>query len=118
MVLDPYGRRASGDRSPLPVGLFVEAAISGRPAVGVFAIPRSAMRAADQLLVVDDEDKLRFRTVEVLRAERDQVIVAAGLRSGERVCVSPLDAVVDGMLVRVDRVPVTTPSPDADGAIR
>ena len=37
----------------------------------------------------------------VLRATRDQVIVRAGLADGERVVVSALDVVSEGMLVRV-----------------
>jgi len=44
--------------------------------------------------------------VEVLRRERDQVVIGEGLAAGERVCVSPIQAVVDGMQVRVaDEVP-------------
>ena len=47
-----------------------------------------------------DDDRLHFRTIEILRRKQDKVIVASGLASGERLCVSPLSAVTDGMRVR------------------
>ena len=55
--------------------------------------------ATDGVLVVDAEDRLRFRPVTLLRADRDTVLVSAGLQAGERVCISPLQLVVDGMRV-------------------
>ncbi len=99
-VEDPYGRSDNG-RPPLAVGLFVRAAIQGRTAPGVAVLPRAALRGASQVLVVDAEGRLRFRDVEVLRTLRDEVVIAGGLANGERVCISPLETVVDGMAVRV-----------------
>ena len=63
-------------------------------------VPRAALRQADTLYVIDAEDRLRIRTVEVLRSTREQVVVGAGLSNGDRVVVSPFDAAVDGMQVR------------------
>jgi hypothetical protein len=37
----------------------------------------------------------------VLRADFETVIISSGLREGERVCLSPLETVVEGMRVRV-----------------
>jgi RND family efflux transporter MFP subunit len=98
-VEQPYGADP-----PLAVGLFVSAEIVGRRVEDAYVLPRSALREDEQgrrVLVVDDSDQLRFRRVEVLRAERDQVVIGAGLAPGERVVVSPLGVVVDGMQVRV-----------------
>ncbi len=100
-VEDPYGADAASRRPPLAVGLFVEAEIVGHSVEGVYTLPRIALREGGRVLVVDAEDRLRFRKVEVLRAERDRVVIGAGLAPGERVCVSALGAVVDGMQVRV-----------------
>lgn len=83
----------------LPVGLFVQAEIRGQTARGVIELPRAALRDGDRVLVVDAEDRLRFRAVEVLRADQDSVLVRSGIADGERVCVSPLQIVVDGMRV-------------------
>ncbi len=99
VVDDPYGLR-SDDIEPLPMGLFVDAEIEGRVARSVIVLPRSALRAGDRVLVVDGDSRLRFRDVEVLRLDADQAVVSSGLSDGEEVCVSPLTAAVDGMLVR------------------
>ena len=105
-VADPYGRSSDVARPPLAVGLFVDAEIMGRVVEDAFILPRAALRDwegadVDQVLVIDAESRLRFRKVEVLRAERERVIVSAGLEPGELVCVSPLRTVVDGMFVEV-----------------
>jgi RND family efflux transporter MFP subunit len=99
-VKDPYGRGDDPDRPPLAAGLFVDAEIEGRTVHGVAVIPRSAVRGDDQVLVVTDDDRLHFRTIEILRRKQDKVVVASGLAEGERLCVSPLSAVTDGMRVR------------------
>jgi RND family efflux transporter MFP subunit len=99
-VEDPFGRLSSTTGPPLPMGLFVEAEIAGRIAEEVIVLPRSAVRDGSQVLVVDDDSRLRFRTIEILRTHRDEVVVEGGLDTGELVCVSPLESVVDGMAVR------------------
>ena len=63
-------------------------------------LPRSALREGDRVWIVDADDRLRFRDVDVLRAHGSEVVIRDGLRQGERVCVSPIQAVVDGMQVR------------------
>ena len=85
--------------APLSVGLFVNAEIDGLTAPDVVVLPRSALRNGNQVLVVDAEDRLRLRSVEPLRQYQDEVLIQSGLNAGERVCVSPLQTVVDGMPV-------------------
>jgi RND family efflux transporter MFP subunit len=102
-VEDPYGQGGAIGSAPLAVGLFVEAEIQGRSVENVFVLPRTALRTdagSDLVYLVDAEDRLRFKVVEVLRAERDDVVIGGGLRPGDRVCVSPMAAAVDGMAVR------------------
>lgn len=95
-----FRNEPSAGVAPLMVGLFVQAEIQGRLVENVIRLPRSAMRDATQVLVVDTEDRLRFRQVTVLRMEHDEVLIVKGLEDGERVCVSPLQSVVDGMRVQ------------------
>jgi len=99
-VRDPYGRGVPG-RPPLAAGMFVEAEIVGRTYEAVASIPRAALLEGDKVLVVDDDDRLRFRPVEVLRRTREDAVISSGLRRGERICVSALAAATDGMQVRV-----------------
>ena len=103
-VENPYEPNAENpDRPPLAVGLFVEVEIGGRPASGVVVLPRSALRPVGdsyQVLVVDDDSRLRFRDVEVLRLEGEEAMIGGGLAAEETVCISPLEIVTDGMKVR------------------
>ncbi len=93
-------RQETGDDGTIiPVGLFVQAEIRGRKVERIFRLPRSAMRDDNQVLVVDEENRLRFRHVSILRLEHDEMLVDEGLQGGERVCISPLQTVVEGMTV-------------------
>ena len=110
-VDNPYGRGKDPARPPLAIGMFVEAEILGRTVENVFRVPRAALRARDQVIVVDQEDRLRFRQVEVLRRSEETVLIREGLRTGERVSVAILEAVVDGMEVSVlEESPVPAPA--------
>ena len=100
-VEDPYGKGEDPNRPPLAVGLFVQAEILGQTVRNIVILPRSALRGSDQILVVENGERLRFRTVDVLRADEERAIIASGLSTGEQICLSSLDAVVDGMRVRV-----------------
>ncbi len=100
-VADPYGVGKDRDRPPLAAGMFVEAEIEGDQVDNLFLIPREAMRGPDQVLVVSQDNRMRYRTVSVVRTTRDHVVADGGLAAGERICISPLQAVTDGMEVRV-----------------
>lgn len=99
-VKNPYARGDDPHRPPLAVGLYVEAEIEGVIAKDVAVLPRSALRGRSQVLVVTPEDRLEFRDVDLLRATREHIYVRAGLETGERVCLSRLAAVTEGMKVR------------------
>jgi RND family efflux transporter MFP subunit len=99
-VEDPYGRTKRVGRPPFPVGLFVEAEVLGKTADDVVVLPRTALRSGDRVLIVDAEDRLRFRDVDVMRRGRDEVLIRSGVGPGERVCISALETPVDGMHVR------------------
>ena len=100
-VDDPYGSGADERQTPLAVGLFVEAEIMGRTIDEAFVLPRSAIHDGTTVLVIDDQEIVHFRTVDILRMNRDEAVIAGGLQRGERVCISRLDIATDGMNVRV-----------------
>ena len=86
-------------QTPLTVGLFVNAKIEGLLAEDIVTLPRSALRNNGQVLVVDSDNKLQFRTIKQLRLYQDNVLVKSGLSRGERVCLSPLQTAIEGMTV-------------------
>jgi RND family efflux transporter MFP subunit len=102
----------TADSQPLLVGMFVEARILGREVQDVFRVPSSALHSGDHIWIVEavEDDtadnikttyRLRDRVVTVLRTERDHAILKGGLQAGEQVCLSSLQAPVDGMKVRI-----------------
>lgn len=83
----------------LPLGLFVNAAIQGREVDNIITLPRSALRNQNQVLIVDSDNRLRYRDVDILRFENDAVLISGGLATGDIVNISPLQTVIDGMQV-------------------
>ncbi|MEJ2244916.1 MAG: efflux RND transporter periplasmic adaptor subunit [Acidobacteriota bacterium] len=100
-VQDPYAHGKDPRRPPLAVGMFVRAEILGNLLPRAFLLPRAAVRGSDTVYVIDSENRLRFRHVEIFKRERERVIVRSGLEQGDVVCVSPLETVADGMEVKV-----------------
>lgn len=94
-VPEPFSRKP-----PLAIGLFARVDIEGKTLENASLIPRSALRDGNRVWVVDGEDRLRFRDIDVARLTSDGVLVTSGLVEGERVVTSPIRAVVDGMRVR------------------
>ncbi len=87
-------------KPPLAVGLFVRVEIKGRHMPNLAILPRGALHQGDTVWVVDQDDRIQFRKVQVARIEGEQVQVEGGLKNGERVAISPLKTVTDGMTVR------------------
>jgi multidrug efflux pump subunit AcrA (membrane-fusion protein) len=96
-VDEPYAKTP-----PLVFGLFVQVDIEGRNLPNAATIPRAALHEGQLVWVLDQEDRLRFRKVEVARTQGDEAIVKDGLIDGEKVVVTPLKAVTDGMKVRAN----------------
>lgn len=105
----------AGD-TPLLVGMFVGASITGRTVQNVFKVPSTAMHSGNHVWVVepfapeggDQSDssesttyRLRDREVEVLRTERTHSILKGGVAVGEHICLTNLQAPIDGMTVRI-----------------
>lgn len=97
-VDDPYAKNAE-NKPPLKVGQFVDARIKGRLLQQVFVIPRAAMRENNQVMIVDRQSRLSLRQVDPVWRDQDTIVVATGLEQGEWLCVTPLQYVVNGMLV-------------------
>jgi len=102
-IADPY--QLHGEGTPLPIGTFVAANISGASALDVIRIPRTALRGSNQVLIVDDENKIEIRTVEVIRSDARYVYVSGGVSAGEQITTTAIEAPTNGMSVRtVDTV--------------
>lgn len=88
------------DGDLLQPGLFVRANLAGRTLDNVFRIPRAAFLDRDRLILVDEQDRLRFKTVEIIRPDGLDLLVSGGLQNGDRICLTALASPVEGMEVR------------------
>ncbi|MGI9272036.1 MAG: efflux RND transporter periplasmic adaptor subunit [Woeseiaceae bacterium] len=99
-VVDPY--QLHGQGTPLPFGTFVSAQISGSNAIDVIRVPRSALRGSDQLLFIDNEDKIEIRSVDILRSDAQFAYLVGGASAGERITTTAIEAPTNGMSVRTE----------------
>lgn len=88
-------------RPPLLKGLFVHAEIEGTESTHVYRLPRNAVSSMQTVKLVNAEQKLEIRTVQILRSDSEAVIVESGLNPGERVVVSELPMAINGTAVKV-----------------
>ena len=100
-VQDPYAAGPDPDRPPLAVGMYVQAEIEGREFDQIAVMPRVALRGRNQVMVIADDNRVRFRDVEILRSTTESVYIEGGLAEGELVAVSTIDSPTDGMFVQV-----------------
>lgn len=114
-VRDPTVATAEG-APPLLLGAFVEVSIEGRAVEGVIPVPRVAMRPGDELWIARDDNTLEIRKVEVAHRTRDEVLVRAGVKPGERVITSRVAAPITGMKIRIQPKGAPVASVKGEGA--
>ena len=85
---------------PLAMGLFATVKIKGHNIPDMAVIPRSALHQGNVVWIVDQDGRLHYRTVKVVRIDGEQAQISSGLKTGEQVVISPLKTVTDGMKVR------------------
>ena len=88
-------------RPALTPGTFVEAEIAGHLYRNVMVLPREALRSNQRLWLVDEQDRLLSREVNVLYRGKDKIYLAEGLKRGERVIVSNITVFMEGLAVNV-----------------
>ncbi|MCX7545620.1 efflux RND transporter periplasmic adaptor subunit [Marinicella gelatinilytica] len=97
-VQDPYGE-AADNGAPFAVGMFVIAHITGSEETEAWVLPRDALRQDDSIYVVDGDNNLRIRQVEVYATTADEVMLKKGIHGDEQVVTSTVNNVYDGMKV-------------------
>jgi len=114
-VRDPYMKRGD-DLPPLKIGQFVEAEIQGQPLKDVFVIPRSVVRAGNEIILITDQNTLRRVQIEPLTGNEKEVVFSAtqtkGPRAGDRLCLTPIPFPAEG--AKVEPVMETPPAPEEE----
>ena len=115
-VPDPLGLKdATGKTAPLLIGSYVRVEIEGTALDDVIALDRDHLRDGNCVWVMNGEGELEIRTVEIARRGRDRILIAGGLKAGEKVVTTDLTAPVAGMPLRTEtgQVPVSAVSDEA-----
>ncbi|MDH3453800.1 MAG: efflux RND transporter periplasmic adaptor subunit [Desulfuromonadales bacterium] len=101
-VDDPLSSDSSGRSllNELLPGMFVEVRLQGKELADVIAVPRGALHDSDTVWIADQENRLQIRPVEIVRRERNEVLVRAGLQAGEQIILTGLSGAAEGMLLR------------------
>jgi RND family efflux transporter MFP subunit len=130
--LDPGGSMARllvsianplGDKGDLPLllGSFVDVAIAAQPIDNAIRLPRAALRNGGEVYVMNDQDLLEIRDVEIAWTEPDSVLITGGLDPDERVVISRIATPIPNMLLRTaepdSASPPSEPSAPAAQAI-
>jgi RND family efflux transporter MFP subunit len=105
---DPYRLHSPGPA--LPIGTFVSASIIARDTVDVIRVPRGAIRGADELIFVGDDNRIEIRSVDILRTDAQYAYLQSGAEDGERISLTTIEAPSNGMMVRAsDDIPDDAP---------
>ncbi|MFT4677425.1 MAG: RND family efflux transporter MFP subunit [Patiriisocius sp.] len=96
-VQDPYGTNSSQHAMPLAVGLYVNAEIFGRQISNATVIPRQALRAGDNVFVLNDQQRLEIRNVTVVHSTETEAVIGTGVQPHERVIISSIRNPIPGM---------------------
>ncbi len=101
-VDDPFHLRKKTDSylPELEIGMFVNVIIHGRQLEQVISLPRDALRDRETVWVVDDNNKLQIKPVTVIYRQLKTVLISAGLNDGDRVVLTNLNGVANGMKLR------------------
>jgi RND family efflux transporter MFP subunit len=97
---NPFRESSKPAVEPLGVGQFVNLRLVGSQ-VQAFVVPDSAFRSRDTILVVDSENGLRTRKVKTLHHQGKEIWVTQGLENGERVCITPVEIITEGMKIKI-----------------
>lgn len=104
-IEDPLDLKSDGNSHsiPLMLGAYVRVEIEGRSVEEVFSVPRTSIREGDQVWIMDEEDRLVLRPVEVLHRSKDRVLIRNGLEGGERIVTNRIPSPLPGMKLRTEQ---------------
>ena len=96
-ISDPYEHQ-----TPLRVGQFVEAEITGIKYDNLYRVHREFIKNSNEIVAVNTLDStLIFKEVNILRYDNDTALIDEGLTNEILVCITDLDVMYSGMKVQL-----------------
>jgi RND family efflux transporter MFP subunit len=90
-VLNPYDAKP-----PLAIGTYVDAEIDGNFITDGYLVPISAIKNENKIYIIDQDNKLRIKEIEISGTDGENVIVK-GINDEDMVIVSTLNSGIEGM---------------------
>jgi membrane fusion protein, multidrug efflux system len=98
-VPEAYAQSRPGVRPPLVKGMYCEVHLRGQPQADQIVVPRHTLRGGNRVLLLDGDNRLRERAVEVAWCQGDLAVIRKGLAVGEVLVVSDIVPAIEGMRV-------------------
>ena len=98
-VDNPYDKIVAGQRPPLLKGMYTAVNLMA-PQRLAMVIPRKALHEG-RVYLADADGRLEIRAVDILFSQGDLVVVKGGLEVNERVVITDLTPVIEGMPLQV-----------------
>jgi hypothetical protein len=97
-IKDPYllNNNNVENNMLLRFGSYVQAKILGVKVANASIVPRYLV-VNNRVAILDDESKLHYAEINIVRQQGGNVVVSNGLLDGDKLIVSALDYPVDGM---------------------
>jgi multidrug efflux pump subunit AcrA (membrane-fusion protein) len=108
-VDDPYAVKTTA--AGLPFGSYVEVQFNGKSIPNLFQIPQELVKG-DRVWLVDENNALYFKQVNVVRQEQANFYIDSGLESGDRLVLTPPEFPQVGMKVSITGIQQPTGEPD------
>jgi RND family efflux transporter MFP subunit len=101
-VSDPLSLLPENREKPqLLLGSFVRAEIEGSQLASVVAINRDYLREGDRVWLMNGDNSLEIREVDIIAKNNDLIFIGSGLADGEKLIVSGLSSPVAGIPVKL-----------------
>ncbi len=101
-VEDPYGLKSEkADALDLAEGLFVNVTLLGKSIENAYAVPANALRHQETIWLMTEEQTLNIVPVQVLRRERDYVLVHGSLGGSQPLITTQISGAAQGMPLRL-----------------
>ncbi len=99
-IKDPYKLKVDAtsklNRTPLRFGSYVTADILGKTLAQATMVPRHLV-INNQVAILDEELKLYYTSIDIVRQDGANVVVSKGLADGDQLIISALDYPTNGM---------------------
>jgi RND family efflux transporter MFP subunit len=95
-IKNPLAVETNGNY-PLLIGSYVRTKIQGTELKDVYKIPRAALRGANSIWIVGDEQKLQIKEVNSIWKDQETALVKNDLQPGTQLIISELTMPIEGM---------------------